>query len=173
MDLFLIGWWGDHKESASSTFWFQPVWGLCAGGQHAVNFSHLQSSSKILFCVSLEGEPGPCPKAALLFPLAVPALSHIPSLPWLASVWTCPLELREGHGGWMKPTSCNQDTGGHRKAFVPKSPTRSCLVSGFLNASESFYKNLQLIQWELVIRNTFPDQMMYFGLAKTFVWVFP
>ena len=25
-------------ESQSSTFWFQLVWGLCAGGQHAVNF---------------------------------------------------------------------------------------------------------------------------------------
>ena len=27
----------------------------------------LQNSSKILLCVSLEGEPEPCPKAALLF----------------------------------------------------------------------------------------------------------
>ena len=28
-------------ESQLSTFWFQLVWGLCAGGQHAVNFLHL------------------------------------------------------------------------------------------------------------------------------------
>ena len=33
--------------------------------------------SKILLCVSLEGEPGLCPKAALLF-LAVPPLSLYP-----------------------------------------------------------------------------------------------
>ena len=26
------------QESQSSIFWFQPVWGLHAGGQHAVNF---------------------------------------------------------------------------------------------------------------------------------------
>ena len=30
-------------------------------------FQYLQDSSKILFCVSLEAESGPCPKAALLF----------------------------------------------------------------------------------------------------------
>ena len=29
----------------------------------------------------------------------------------------------------MKPISCNQETGGHRMAFVPRSPTGSCLVS--------------------------------------------
>ena len=28
-------------ESQSSTFWFQPAWGLRAGDQHAVNFLHL------------------------------------------------------------------------------------------------------------------------------------
>ena len=51
----------------------QLVWGLRACGQHTVlivNFSHLerfqylQNSSKILLCVSLNGETGPCPKGA-------------------------------------------------------------------------------------------------------------
>ena len=41
VDTLLIGWWRGHRESASSTFWFQLVWGLRAGGQHAGNFSHL------------------------------------------------------------------------------------------------------------------------------------
>ena len=37
--------------------------------------------------------PGkPCTIVSWLF---LPCL-HIPSLPWLAAVWTCPLELREG-----------------------------------------------------------------------------
>ena len=40
-DIHLICWWRDDQESASSTFWFQPVWGLCAYGQHTVTFSHL------------------------------------------------------------------------------------------------------------------------------------
>ena len=29
------------QESQSSTFWFQPVCGLRAGGEHAVNSLHL------------------------------------------------------------------------------------------------------------------------------------
>ena len=32
--------WG-NQESASSTFWFQQVWGLHACGQHTVKFFHL------------------------------------------------------------------------------------------------------------------------------------
>ena len=58
----------------------------------------LRKSSKILLGVSFEVEPGPCPKAALLFLTASPCL-HIPSLPCLAMVWIYPLELREGHKG--------------------------------------------------------------------------
>ena len=41
MDLLLIGWWLGKWESASSTFWFQLVWGLVLQGSTAVNFSHL------------------------------------------------------------------------------------------------------------------------------------
>ena len=38
--IFLVaGWWG-HWESASSTFWSQPLWGLCACGQKSVDFFH-------------------------------------------------------------------------------------------------------------------------------------
>ena len=33
------GWWGPW-ESASSAFWFQPVWGPRAWGQHAVAVFH-------------------------------------------------------------------------------------------------------------------------------------
>ena len=41
VDILLIGWWWSNRESASSTFWFQLVWDLRAGGQHTVNFFHL------------------------------------------------------------------------------------------------------------------------------------
>ena len=41
VDILLIGWWGSKWALASSTFWFQPVWGLHACGQQTVNFSHL------------------------------------------------------------------------------------------------------------------------------------
>lgn len=72
LDSHLIGWWCANKwKSASSTFWFQVVWGLQVCGKHTVNFSHLvgfsylQNSSKILLCISLERGSGHCPKAAL------------------------------------------------------------------------------------------------------------
>ena len=64
-----------------------PVWGLCAYGQHTVNFSHLVGvlvsvkQLKILLYVSLDGKPGPCPKAALfLLTVSFPFVS-IPCLP--------------------------------------------------------------------------------------------
>ena len=45
VDNLLTGWWWGKWESASSTFWFQPVWDLRACGQHTVNFSHLMGVS--------------------------------------------------------------------------------------------------------------------------------
>ena len=40
MGFLLSGWWWGDGELASSTC-FQPVWGLCAYGQHTVSFSQL------------------------------------------------------------------------------------------------------------------------------------
>ena len=39
VDILLIGWQGGKQESASSTFWFQLVWGLHACGQHTFTSS--------------------------------------------------------------------------------------------------------------------------------------
>ena len=50
-DILLIGWWWGNQESTSSTSWFQLVWGLCAGEQHTINFSHpvgVSVSAKLL-----------------------------------------------------------------------------------------------------------------------------
>ena len=41
----------------------------------------LQKSSKLLLRISLEGEPGPCPKAALLFLGSSSLVSASPPLP--------------------------------------------------------------------------------------------
>ena len=41
VDILLIGWWWGNWNSTSSVSRFQPLWGLSAGGQHTVNFSHL------------------------------------------------------------------------------------------------------------------------------------
>lgn len=41
MDLLVIEWWWWGKcKSASSTFWVQSAWGLCAYGQHSISVSH-------------------------------------------------------------------------------------------------------------------------------------
>ena len=73
LDSLLTGWWCANKwESASSTFWFQVIWGLHVCGKHTVSFSHLvgfsdlQNSSKILLCISLERGSGHYPKAPIL-----------------------------------------------------------------------------------------------------------
>ena len=85
MDSLLTGWWWGKWESASSTSWFQPVWGLCACGQHTSStwwgFQYLQDSSKVLLCISLEGEPGPCPKVVLLFLDCSSLVSAFPPFP--------------------------------------------------------------------------------------------
>ena len=62
----------------------------------------LQKCLKILLCVSLETEPGPCPRLHYCL-LTAP--------PWLATIWTCPLEVWKGHGGWrLFPTGKKQET---------------------------------------------------------------
>ena len=38
MDIFQTGGWRGNRESASSSFWFQMVWGLPASGQNTVDF---------------------------------------------------------------------------------------------------------------------------------------
>ena len=53
-----------------SALWFHPVWVYGLVGSELLTapawrgFRYLQDSSQAL-CVSLEGEPGPCPEAAL------------------------------------------------------------------------------------------------------------
>ena len=56
----------------------------------------------------------------LLFPCLC-----IPSLPWLATVWICPLGLREGLGGWsLYPENKKLGT---RKGFWAQEPHRVLL----------------------------------------------
>ena len=94
-------------------------------------FQCLQNGSKILPCMSLEGEPGSC-LAALLF-LTV-FLFSLYALPSLVSNY---LNLSVGIQGrsWSLNESCFLMTrnGGHRKAFVPRTPPGSCSISHFLN----------------------------------------
>ena len=72
LDSLLIGWWWGNPKSASSTFWFQQVWGLRACRQQTVNFSDLVGVSAsaellkdIVLCLPWWGART-CPKAVLL-----------------------------------------------------------------------------------------------------------
>ena len=72
--------------SASVTPWFQ--WSgvhmlvgsvqLTSPSWRGVQF--LQNSAEVLLCASLDGDPGPWPKAPLLFLLAVSPGSHVPPI---------------------------------------------------------------------------------------------
>ena len=80
---------------------------------HLVGALVLQKSAKVLFCVSLEGSQDPAPRLHCCFLTALPwSLHPLPSL-----ISNC-LNLHFGTQGR-----------GHRKAFVPRSPTGSCSVS--------------------------------------------
>ena len=79
-------------------------------------------------CVSLEGEPGSCPKSVLLL-LSCSSLVfasppfHISScLNLLLGTQGRPRRLNEAH--FLKTRN-----GGHSKAFVSRSPTGPCLIS--------------------------------------------
>lgn len=78
--------------------------------------------SKMSLCLSLDGNQDSTPRLPYCFFWLFYLCVNIPSLLWLACVWTCSLELREDPGGWRKPTSCSQEMEGHRKTFVPRSP---------------------------------------------------
>ena len=62
-------------------------------------FPYLQNRSKILLGISLEGETGPYPKAALLFPLTPHPLSLNPLPSLVSSGLNLLFGLRESHGG--------------------------------------------------------------------------
>ena len=58
-------------------------------------------SAEVLLCYvcSLKGNQGSAPRLRKCF-LTFPPLSLHPLLSWSATLWTCPLELGEGHGDW-------------------------------------------------------------------------
>ena len=88
-----------------------------------------RETQKYCFVYSLSQKQDPAPRLHDYFltipPLFLHPLSKFLSLPWSASVWIYPLELREGQEAeWsLFPTNKKQET---RKEFVPGSPTGSC-----------------------------------------------
>ena len=70
-------------------------------------FQYLQNSSQTMLCVSLEA--------------ASPLSGHL-LLSLISNSLNLPLELGAGHGGWMKPISCNQEMGDTERLLCPGAP---------------------------------------------------
>ena len=147
VDILLMGWRWGKCESASSTFrsnWSGvdapvdciPLLRRCPCGLHTIvncwllppeDLQYLQKSSKLLWCVSLSGEPGACPKATLLFLLTdcFSLVSYpLPSL--INNYLNLSFRTQGSLGGWRKPIFCHQRNGGTQTAWRPPGP---CLES--------------------------------------------
>lgn len=119
-DFLLIGWWwGDRvafQPSNGQLRFASPTWRGCLCSQR---------ETQILFCVlhPLRKSQDPAPRLYCGCSLSALPTFCIPSAPSLASVWTCPLELWEGRGGWIKQAGIayKQETWGHEKTLVPLS----------------------------------------------------
>ena len=117
----LIGWW-----------WVNSAPGICA--QPEVAILHLggalvptEELKDIVMCIPW-GETRTLPQGCTVVSwLLLPCFCISPSS--LATVWICPLELREGQGGWMKPISYNKKWGTQNSFCGQEGPTASCSVS--------------------------------------------
>ena len=136
MDIPLMCWWWG-KESAIINLQVQLVWGLHARGQQTTvnhyllppggSFSICRMAQRYCWVYLLMGIQEPAPRLLL----TVSPWSRISSLPWLRTVWICPLELREGPGGWMKAVSCGQRSGQCKKVLCD---TRTKELPGIIEA---------------------------------------
>lgn len=104
--------------------WIINIWNdYSPVGNHTFNFSYLvrisvfANFSKMSLCPSLDGNQDSIPRLPYCFFWLFFLCVHIPSLLWLACVWTCSLELREDPGGSRKPISCRPRNGGTKKDF--------------------------------------------------------
>ena len=68
-------------------------------------FSFYKELKDIVMCIPWGGTRTLLQGCSAVSWLFLPCLC-IPSLPWLATVWTCPLGLREGQGGWTERLLC-------------------------------------------------------------------
>ena len=81
-------------------FWYEECWHL-----PLVGFWIYKNLNDIVMCI-LWGDIRILPQGCTIFSWLPHPCLCIPSLPWLATVGICPLELREGHGGWsLSPTN--------------------------------------------------------------------
>ena len=117
------------RESQSSAFWFQPVWGPCVWAQPKVTIRHLGGSPSSrggtqirLLCTSSEDvhssqDQDPAPRLHCCFLTALPLFPH--SLIPLISNCLNLLFGAQGRSRGLKAFFLQTRNGGHGKAFVP------------------------------------------------------
>ena len=108
-------------------------------------FSSAEELKDIIMCIPWGGTRT-LPQGCTIVSWLLLPCHCIPSLPWLATVWMCPLELRDGHGGWkLFPTNKKQRT---QKGFHAQERHRVLL--GFTMVSLSFNHFSEWVSQNLV-----------------------
>ena len=168
VDILLIGWWWGKWEWSSSTFWFQPVWGLRACRQHTVNFSHLVGVSVsanqlkgIVMCIPWGGTRT-LPQGCIIASWLLLPCFHILLFPdWQLFE---PALWNSGVGSWRLNEAYFLQTrnGGHRKAFVSRAPQgpagfqRELSLAPFGSGAQSCF--LQSVRAEMSDKMAFQPQ---------------
>ena len=110
-------------------------------------FSSAEELKDIVMCVPWGGTrtlPQGCTIVSWLF---LPCFC-MPSLPWLATVWTCPLELREGHGGWS--LFLTNKKWGTQKDFCAQEPHKVLLGFKTLSFSDKWRPRVNKTKYKAV-----------------------
>ena len=152
MDILLIGWWWGKWQSASSTFWLQWVWGLLTVGRKQLTsptwwgFSICKTAQRYCYVYPLRENQDPAPRLHYCFltvsPLSPLSLHPLPSL--ISNCLNLPFGTQEGHGGWMKPISCNQEMGDTERLLCPGAPQGPA----WFQKEHRFANALILAQWD-------------------------
>jgi len=114
-DFLLIGCWLWANRVVLQESCAQPEVTILHLGGDPSSAKELKDTVKCISWVEIRTLPQGCTIILLLL------LSfRIPFLPWSAIVWICPLGLRKGQGGWMKPTSYKQETENIEWIYTPE-----------------------------------------------------
>ena len=105
-NFLLIGWWGVDRVGLQESC-VQPEVTLSTWVGALVSVEELKDT---VMCIPWRGTRTLLQGCTVMSWLFLPGLC-ISSFLWSATVWTCPLELREGHGRWMKHIFYKQEMG--------------------------------------------------------------
>ena len=159
-DLLLIGWWWGSKAVLQESCAQPEVAILHLGG----GLSSAEELKDTVLYVPWGGTRTLPQGHTIVSWLLLPCFC-IPTLPWLAAVWTCPLELREGHRGWLKPISYKQEMGDTER-LCTRSPTGSCSVS-----LTHLVLKLPLL-WRLLLVNLSPVWCLWLHWSRFGMFIF-